>query len=143
MKFLKISIAAVFIWIGFVCAISFLEAWLKFQAPGITLGLGLGIGKLVFGALNKLEWLFAIIVLFSAVQFKNIWTTQNVLFLFVLIILILQSFWLLPDLGHRADLIIEGKTPEKSALHFYYIGMEVVKLICLIIIGSKFLKSIK
>ena len=38
--------------IGAIAAISFLEAPLKFQAPGITIPLGLGIGRLVFTALN-------------------------------------------------------------------------------------------
>ena len=28
-----LAVVAVFLWIGFVCAISFMEAWLKFQAP--------------------------------------------------------------------------------------------------------------
>lgn len=46
-----VAIAAVFIWIGFVGVISFMEAWLKFRAPGITLSLGLGIGRLVFGGI--------------------------------------------------------------------------------------------
>ena len=38
--------------VGMILAISFLEAPLKFQAPGITIPLGLGIGRLVFTALN-------------------------------------------------------------------------------------------
>jgi hypothetical protein len=45
----------VFVWVGFILAISFMEAWLKFLAPGITLELGLGIGKLIFNALNRVE----------------------------------------------------------------------------------------
>jgi hypothetical protein len=47
------ALAANFLWIGFVCAISFMEAWLKFRAPGIMLPLGLCIGKLVFNALKN------------------------------------------------------------------------------------------
>lgn len=35
-----ITSMCIFLWIGFVLAISFMEAWLKFQAPGITLALG-------------------------------------------------------------------------------------------------------
>lgn len=50
-----ISIIAVFLWLGFVFAISFMEAWIKFRAPGMTLQIGLGIGRLVFNALNKIE----------------------------------------------------------------------------------------
>jgi len=48
-----IMVIVAFLWIGFVAAISFMEAWIKFQAPGITVPLGLGIGKIVFAALNK------------------------------------------------------------------------------------------
>ncbi len=143
MKFFKINLAVIFVWIGFICAISFMEAWLKFQAPGITLGMGLGIGKLVFGAMNKIEWLFAVIILFYIFQLKTLWTSKNIAFLVTLIILTLQSFWLLPALGQRADLIIEGNEPPKSPLHFYYIGAEVIKLGCLSFFGIKLLKLIK
>lgn len=41
---------ATLFWIGVVCASSFMEAGLTFCA--------LGIGRLVFNALNKLEWEF-------------------------------------------------------------------------------------
>ena len=58
-------IASVFLWIGFVGAISFMEAWLKFQVPTLTLSVGLGIGKLVFNALNKVELVLAIIILLA------------------------------------------------------------------------------
>lgn len=49
-----------FVWLGMVVAISFLEAPLKFRAPGITLLLGLGIGRLVFRALNAAEIVLAV-----------------------------------------------------------------------------------
>jgi hypothetical protein len=45
-----VAVAGVFIWLGMVLAISFMETPLKFRAPRITLQLGLGIGRLVFTA---------------------------------------------------------------------------------------------
>ena len=42
-----IGAAVAFVWLGMVLAISFLETPLKFRAPGITVPLGLGIGRLV------------------------------------------------------------------------------------------------
>ncbi|WP_373865557.1 MULTISPECIES: hypothetical protein [Pseudonocardia] len=48
-------LAATWVWVGMVLAISFIEAPLKFRAPGITTVLGLGIGRLVFRALNIAE----------------------------------------------------------------------------------------
>ena len=58
-----IALLRAFSWIGFVCAISFMEAWLKFRAAGVTLPIGLGIGRLVFQALNKVEWVLVIAIL--------------------------------------------------------------------------------
>ena len=58
-----ITVAVTFIWLGMVLAISFLEAPLKFRAPNVTLQIGLGIGRLVFRALNTVEVAFAVVIL--------------------------------------------------------------------------------
>lgn len=54
-----VQVAVAFTWLGMVLAISFLEAPMKFRAPGITVPLGVGIGRLVFRALNLVEAGFA------------------------------------------------------------------------------------
>ena len=46
-----------------VLAISFLEAPLKFRAPGVTIPIGLGIGRMVFRALNLAEITLALVAL--------------------------------------------------------------------------------
>lgn len=58
----RLATATVFVWLGMVLAISLLEAPLKFRAPGVTLRIGLGIGQLVFRALNACEYVFAIVI---------------------------------------------------------------------------------
>jgi hypothetical protein len=131
-----VALVCVFTWIGFVCAISFLEAWLKFRAPGVTLPIGLGIGRLVFSVLNKVEWVFAIVVAVSMVMSKSpIVSWQNGLLAAVLVILITQTTWLLPGLDARAQLHIDGKTVAPSNLHLYYVGAEVLKVSSLIVTG--------
>lgn len=137
-----IAIAGVFTWIGFVGAISFMEAWLKFQAPGITLPLGLGIGRLVFHALNKVELVLSVVIIASMFygNVKNLkW--DHLFFFIPFLIVILQSTWLLPVLDARAEMHIQGLHVPPSNLHFYYIGMEVIKVVCLIIFGIKLFKS--
>lgn len=65
MNFLAVRVVLVgvpFIWLGAVLAISFLETPLKFRAPDITIPLGLGIGRLVFRALNVAELIFAALI---------------------------------------------------------------------------------
>jgi hypothetical protein len=128
--------ATSFLWIGFIGAISFMEAWLKFRAPGVTMPIGLGIGKLVFGALNKLEWFFAIVLAITLLFVKsNIHSFAIVWYAIVLLILVLQSFWLLPVLDKRADAFINGQTLPPSALHWYFIVAELIKVIALFTAG--------
>lgn len=130
------ALAAVFLWIGFVCAISFMEAWLKFRAPGVTLPIGLGIGKLVFNALNKVEWFFAIVILINLLTGKSeIINMHNSAYLIPVIILLVQTFWLLPELGKRADLYINNLSAPESSIHIVYIALEVVKVISLFVFG--------
>jgi hypothetical protein len=58
---LALATAVTFVWLGMVTAISFVEAPLKFRAPGVTLPIGLGIGRLVFRALNIAELTLAVV----------------------------------------------------------------------------------
>jgi len=133
-----LALIITFIWIGFICAISFMEAWLKFRAPGVTLPIGLGIGRLVFSALNKVEWVFAIAIIANYILEKDL-NTVRTLFVFgiPLMILLIQTIWLLPALDVRAVLQIQRQTVPFSNLHFYYVGMEVIKVFSLTIFGIK------
>ena len=139
---MPIAIIATFLWIGFVCAISFMEAWLKFKAPGITVQLGLGIGRLVFSALNKVEWILAIAILLNLILSKNIFSSiYSLLYFIPLILLIIQTIWILPALDARAEMHIQGQIPPASNLHLYYVGIEIIKVACLSIFGILLFKN--
>ena len=121
------------IWLGMLLGVSFLEAPLKFRAPNITLKLGLGIGKIVFSALNKIEIIFSIsLLLWLSYQYKHVdnWSlfALSILILFVAI----QSLLLLPILNTRVDTLLAGGEVEKTLHHFYYIGIELGKVVLLI-----------
>lgn len=138
---LPFALASIFIWIGFVSAISFMEAWLKFKAPGITLPLGLGIGKLIFNALNKVEWILAIIVFMNIIFTKDdLFSVKNFAFFVPCIIIIIQTFWLLPELSSRADLYISGQPVPESNIHLTYIILEFVKVIFLFLYGFSLMR---
>jgi len=137
-----VMLLSVLVWSGCIIAINFMESWLKFRAPGVTLPIGLSIGKLVFNALNKMEWFFAAIVLVSYFFNKQQMDTPSlVLFGLAVWLLILQTFWLLPALDARANMVINGKTLAASSLHWYFIGAEVIKLGSLIILGFRLFKG--
>lgn len=127
-----------FLWLGFVCAISFMEAWLKFRAPGITVPLGLGIGRLVFGALNKVEWVLAIAIFICLIMNKMMAVNATTLFFLIpLLILVIQTTWLLPVLDVRAEQYITGKTMAAGNYHIYFIIAELLKVGCLFTFGLK------
>ena len=125
-----------FIWVGFVCAISFMEAWLKFTVPQVTLSIGLSIGQVVFTALNRVEWSFALAV-FTCLILMGVSLKREIYLFGALSILLLQTLWILPALSARADAYIAGETPPSSNVHFYFIIMEVLKAIALLIYGYK------
>lgn len=136
-----VAIACLFTWIGFVCAISFMEAWLKFRAPGVTLPVGLGIGRLVFGALNRVEWVFAVVVCASAVAHNKPLGMAGISVFTAAALLVLQTAWLLPALDARAELYIQGRSVPPSSLHWWFTGAEMVKVAGLFIAGVSLFKQ--
>ncbi|GGW22232.1 hypothetical protein [Arenibacter certesii] len=134
--------SSVFIWIGFVGAISFMEAWIKFQVTELSLPVGLKVGKLVFHALNKVEWTLAIIILIQLFRTTGkIIKWSNLYLLIAIFILVLQTIVLLPILDIRANAIIENQTLPESHAHIYYVATEIVKVITLFLYGFNYHKS--
>lgn len=124
-------LAALLLWAGMVAGISFLEAPLKFTAPHITVPLGVGIGRVVFHALNKAEITLCAVAFSSAVYLgvpRRVWQGLGLL----AGLLVGQTFWLLPALDVRAEALLSGHTPPANSLHPLYIGAEALKLLLLL-----------
>ena len=139
LKLLQIAIP--FIWFGMVGAISFMETPLKFRAPNITLTLGLGIGKIVFQMLNRIEIVFAVLMLGLLFFARPAGVFAFYVFGAICVLLILQTVWLLPLLVARADQVIAGTTAPAPKTHLIFIAFEVVKFILLFILGASLLKD--
>ncbi len=137
-----VALICVFTWIGFVCSISFLEAWLKFRAPGVTLPIGLGIGRLVFAALNKVEWVFALTILIGIYTRPSIIEIKTKIpFILTVLILLTQTIWLLPALDIRAEMYINRQNVSQSNLHIYFVIAEILKVGGLFLFGIKLFKK--
>lgn len=137
---IRFQIICIFMWLGFIFAISYMESWLKFQAAGVSLIQGLSIGKLVFAALNKIEWFFAICIAIFFLLNKDFNVNKNILYIITVGTLLVQTVWLLPTLDARANAVIAGKVLPKSNLHYYYVAGEILKTVCLFLFGNKLLK---
>ncbi|BDT95729.1 hypothetical protein IFM12275_57050 [Nocardia sputorum] len=119
------------LWLGMVLAISFLEAPLKFRAPGVTLALGLGIGRLVFRALNIAEAVLAALLVLAALIVGSGTATWGWLGV-AAVVLAVQILVVRPPLTRRSDRVLAGEELPRSHAHYWYIGLEVAKVVALV-----------
>lgn len=134
---LALAVAAIFVWLGMVFAISFLEAPLKFRAPGITLPLGLGIGRLVFRALNVCEVVLAAVALVAVVLGRAPGGAAVALVVAV-VALGVQVLAVRPALTRRSDAVLADPAVAESGrsnAHVGYVGFEAVKVVALLSSG--------
>jgi hypothetical protein len=127
-----------FVWLGMVLAISFLETPLKFRAPGITVPLGLGIGRLVFRALNAAELVLAATLTLAVLSKAGRSTVEGVpttVLIGLWTVLVVQVAVVRPRLDRRAHQLIHGHVPPRSRLHLAYIAAECVKVLLLPTLG--------
>lgn len=127
------SFTAIF-WLGFFMAISFMEAPLKFTVDGISMAQGVMIGRVIFNMLNKLEWLFFIIVL-TTCFFNRPTFFLAILIIAAGVILLLETIWILPLLDIHAQRIIDGQARTGNFIHYIYGFLELLKIPTLILIG--------
>ena len=119
------------VWLGMVLAISFLEAPLKFRAPGVTLALGLGIGRVVFGALNRVE----VVLLAAMGAAVAVGPRSAVVLAFgavVTVVLGVQLALVRPRLARRSRRVLAGEHPPRSRSHHAYVALEVAKALGLL-----------
>lgn len=119
--------------------VSLLATPIRFTAPLITRPVALDVGRVVFAALNKAE-LIALLILLIVVRVsgkaRELWMHCSALIL----ILLAQSVWLLPQLTERSQQIIAGVELPPSLLHGTYSVLEMLKLLLLLYLGFRSLK---
>lgn len=134
-----VGAALTFVWLGMVLAISFLEAPLKFRAPGVTLQIGLGIGRVVFRALNAVEVVLATAVAVALVSAAPP-RTALIAVVIAALALIAQLTVVRPLLSRRSDAVmaagpVAAQLP-RSRAHHVYVGLELIKVASLIVAGT-------
>jgi len=140
-----VATAVLFTWLGMVLAISFIEAPLKFRAPGVSLQVGLGIGRLVFRALNSVEAVLAAVVVITVGTDPP--SALVIVAIGVAVVgLATQLVVVRPRLAHRSDVVLAapaatapGGGSRRSRAHYGYVGLELVKVIALLAAGAALL----
>ena len=132
-----VAVAATWLWLGMVLAISFLEAPLKFRAPGVDLRTGLAIGRVVFRALNAVEAVLAAVVLIL-VSVTTVATGGEALAVAAVVVLALQLVGVRPALTRRSNAVLAATTgadAPRSRAHLWYVALELIKVGVLVALG--------
>lgn len=118
------------IWLGLIIAIDLIEAPLKFQAPGITIPLGLGIGRLVFTAMNIVEGVLAVVLIAAVAatrQLRPAWGLVGA----IAGLYIVKVAFVRPILNTRTEAVLNGTAAAGSSVHLVYIAVDAV-LFCVL-----------
>jgi len=128
-----VQAAVAFTWLGLVLGISFLEAPIKFRTPGISIELGVGIGRLVFRALNLVEAVLAVVLLVVCVVRGAAadWWTVGALCL----VLLVGAAVLRPLMDRRVRGGETSSRMPRNLLHVGFVGLECVKAVLLVAVG--------
>lgn len=126
--------------LGAIIAISFLEAPLKFLAPGVTIPIGLGIGRLVFTALNVLAGVVLLVLTVVNVRARAGRAALGILGS-IWVVYLVEVAVIRPVLNQRSDLVIAGaESPGTNWAHYAYIVADVSivgLLFALIVVTSR------
>jgi hypothetical protein len=107
----------------------------------MTLALGLGVGRLVFYALNKVELVLAVLFVVALLSHRPATRFAIGAAGVVIALLLLETFWLLPALDARAEAVISGAAQPFSYTHIIYIAFDALKFILLFALGVTLAKE--
>ena len=129
MRFLASALA--FLWAGALLGVSFIATPAKFWAHSLTLPVALDVGRQTFQFFNKLELVALVALALLLFGSKTAWMARALIVL-IGTLLLLQTFWLLPVLDQRVEVVLQGSLPPESQWHKVYIACDIWKLLLLI-----------
>ena len=125
-----------FTWVGLTAGVALLATPMRFMAESMTRPVALDVGRVVFAALNKVE-LAALVALLVVVRVSGRSSTWWAWCSFLILVVLAQGAWLIPELSARTDVILTGGTPPPSNAHAIYSTLELMKIGVLLFLGFR------
>ena len=122
------------LWLGMITGISLIGAPLKFTAPGITIPLGLGIGRRVLLAMNIVEVVLALVLVRAVWRCvgrparDRLWALTGA----AVAVLLAKVAVIRPFLNRRTDAVLAGDFGGGSLAHYIYVGAEALLILALV-----------
>lgn len=121
---LRIAIPS--LWIGLLIGLAFIETPLKFLAPGVTLEIALGIGRLVLTAADIAGAVLLLVITVLSLLRPRVARVAGWLVGGLWTVLLVQLAVIRPILNARTDVILAGGDPGGSSLHTFYVIADVL-----------------
>ena len=118
-------------WAGIVIGVSFIATIAKFSAPSLTRPVALEVGSYTFAMLARVEWGLAAVLALLLIAVAGINKMRAAFFLLLAGIILLQAFWLFPQLSARAAQVMAGQPLAPSPLHAISVAAESAKVLLL------------
>ena len=128
-------LAVALLWCGLLLGVSFVATPAKFMAPSLSLAVALDVGRQTFAVMNKVEWLFVAVLLALILTGSRSWLGAIAAGVVALLVLA-ETFWLLPQLDRRVALVMEGQQLPASGMHSLYVLFELTKLVALAVLAA-------
>lgn len=118
------------LWAGQIIGVSFIATPAKFLAPSISLPVALDVGRATFHVSVWVELALGLVLLTTGVAAFG-FGYRTLMAVGVLLLLVVQSTFLLPILDQRVELILTGRSIESSWHHFAWIAGDAMRLLLL------------
>jgi len=119
------------LWLGALLGVSFLATPVKFRAPSLSLPIALEVGRVTFALFTRIEWgLVALLGVSIALgsRHRDRWLG----WLFLVALLAVETFWLLPVLDARVGTVIASGQIAGTSHHLLYVAAESAKALLLL-----------
>jgi hypothetical protein len=119
------------LWAAAIIGLSFIATPVKFQAPHLTMPVALEIGRYTFRLFSNVELGFLLAIV-AAAAFARPRRITIVMLAVVAVQLLLERWWLLPELDARVSRILAGGAVAFSSSHWVYAVFDGLKTVLLI-----------
>ncbi len=123
------------VWAGAIIGVSFIATPVKFQAPSLTIPVGLEVGRYTFRLFARVELIFLIVLIITALLARPRRVTLVALAIVAAVVLF-ERYWLLPALDARVSQILAGGAISFSSSHWVYAALEAAKTALLIVVAG-------
>lgn len=114
------------VWLGLLVALGFIETPLKFLAPGMTLDVALGVGRLVLTVADIAGVVFLAATTLLALARPRVAVPARWVLGALWLVLVVQVAVIRPFLNAQTDLVLAGEQSGGSSLHLVYIVADVL-----------------